>query len=90
MNFTVDWLPDAEEELADIWLRATDRDVVTQAAHALDLRLQDDPNDTGESRSSGRRIAFAFPRGILFRVLSDRQLAQVLHVWRIERRKKRQ
>ena len=88
MNYTVDWLPAAEQELADIWLRATDRDTITQAAYALDLRLQDDPNDTCESRPSGRRIAFAFPMGILFRVLSDQQLVQVVHVWRIERRKR--
>lgn len=57
MNFTVDWLPDAEQELARLWLQAPDRATIRRSAHLLDLQLADDPISTAESRPNGRCIA---------------------------------
>jgi hypothetical protein len=81
MRYTVTWLPDAEEELADLWLRASDRSAVTRAAHGLERRLRIDPLDTGEARADDVRIAFMPPLGILFRVLLDDCRVEVIHVW---------
>ena len=39
MNYTVTWLPAAENALAAIWTAAADRDAVTRAANELDPRL---------------------------------------------------
>jgi hypothetical protein len=81
MNFTVEWLPDAEQELATIWTGASNRKAVTQAAYVIDQRLASNPENEGESRPKNRRILFCKPLGVLFRVLIDEKLVQVLHVW---------
>jgi hypothetical protein len=71
MTYDVDWLPDAEQELAALWLQASDRQAITAAAHAIDQRLKLDPENEGESRPNGRRILHGKPLGIYFRVLPD-------------------
>jgi plasmid stabilization system protein ParE len=81
MTYTVDWLPDAEEELAAIWLAASDRGAVTGAAHRIDLRLRDNPEEQCESRSGGRRILFDKPLGVLFHVNASERHVNVVHVW---------
>ncbi len=82
MTWRVNWLPDAENELADTWLNAPDRDAVTRAAYALDKVLETNPEEAGESRPSSRRILFALPLGIIYRVRADDALVEVIHVWR--------
>jgi plasmid stabilization system protein ParE len=86
MKYKVDWLPAAEQELADIWLQAADRNAVSQAAHAIDQVLEIDPDHAGESRPEGRRIFFGPPLGVLFRVIEDDKLVQVIQVWRFATR----
>jgi len=82
MSFLVNWLPDAEQELADIWLNAPDRAAVTQASHQIDRRLKTDPDNEGEARSDGRRLLIVFPLAIIFRVIADDRRVDVIHVWR--------
>jgi len=89
MRYSVDWLPAAEEELASLWLNAPDRNAITRAAHAIDLRLQDEPEEAGESRPDGRRIVFAPPLGVIFRVIPGGRLVQVVHVWQFGTRGQR-
>ena len=84
MTFTVTWLPSAEQELASIWMAASNRDAVTQAAYVVDQRLKTDPENEGESRTKDRRILFCKPLGVLYRVLGDEQVVQVLHVWSLK------
>jgi len=85
-SWNVLWLPDAEQELAAAWLQAANRLAVTQAALAIDQALALDPENLGESRPAGRRIAFVPPLGLRFRVLRDQSLVEVLHVWRFGHR----
>jgi hypothetical protein len=84
MKFTVNWLPASESELADLWLNAPGRDAVSRAAHIIDQLLESNPEEVGESRPEGRRIAFVSPLGVLFR-LKTASVVEVLHVWRFER-----
>jgi len=84
MNYTVRWLPAAEEELAGLWLDAANRAEITRAAHALDERLQLEPEQIGESRTGALRIHFEGPLGVLFRPRSDVRLVEVVHVWRFD------
>ncbi len=42
MIYTVVWSPDAENDLADIWLRADDRSAITAAGNQIDLLLRHD------------------------------------------------
>jgi mRNA-degrading endonuclease RelE of RelBE toxin-antitoxin system len=88
MKYTVLWTPQAEQELAALWLDSTRREAVTQAANAIEQRLQRDAHEQGESRGEGERIVFSDPLGVLFRV--DVQSVQVLvfKVWAIRRKGK--
>ena len=86
MNFTVDWLPAVEQELANLWVNAPDRDAVTRASHLLDQQLESDPGGVGESRPNGRRICFATPLGITYRVFVGERRVVVIHVWRFKTR----
>ena len=44
MWYTVTWSPFAQDQLADLWLAAADRDALTRAAHEIDRTLRDDPD----------------------------------------------
>jgi hypothetical protein len=81
MSFAVDWLPDAERELTEIWLKASDRDAVTNAANWIDERLRLDPEHEGESRPENRRVLFARPLAVVFRVSPPDRSVVVSHVW---------
>lgn len=86
MKFTVLWLPETEQELAAIWLKAWDKASITQAANRLDQMLALDPENQGESRDQDRRILLEHPLGIIFRVEKDNRLVYVLTVWHFGRR----
>lgn len=83
MKYAVVWSPSAEQELARLWLKATDRSVVTQAAFQIDHLLEAHPGERGESRSAGRRILIEPPLGVTFEVL-DSPIVRVLTVWRFD------
>lgn len=79
MNFTVVWLPEAEAELATIWLASNRRREITQASLELDRRLAANAINEGESRSNNRRILFEPPLAAIFRVNDDNVV--VIQVW---------
>lgn len=59
MSHTVVWLPAAEEELAELWLTASDRDAITRASLEIECLLRIDPENEGESRQDQRRVLIA-------------------------------
>src|SRR5438094_723354 len=61
MNYTVVWVPSAEQELAALWMDAANRDAVTRAAHEIDQQLRTDAHQRGESRTGNQRILLAAP-----------------------------
>jgi hypothetical protein len=81
MRYTVRYLPDAEQELAALWMDSNKRDAVTRAAHQIDQQLQQAPQECGESRPQDCRIHFESPLGVLFRVVPNNRLVEVIHVW---------
>ncbi len=81
MKYTVVWTVEAEEELADIWVDAVDRDVIAQAAESLDRELAQNPAAVGESRPNSQRIAYCLPLGIQFEISEDDRLVKVFAVW---------
>jgi plasmid stabilization system protein ParE len=80
MRFTVTWHPSAERELAEIWLAATDRQAITQAAHVIDQLLAFDPLAQGEE-FYGDRILVALPLVVTFAVNEQDRTVQILQVW---------
>lgn len=87
MRFTVTWLPDAEAELAELWLAASDRGRIRAAADQIDLQLRDDPTSVGESRSGDRRILIVAPLIVTYRVRVADQIVQVVNVQAFNPRK---
>ena len=82
MRYTVLWSPDAENDLAAIWLDANDRIAVTAAGNQIDAFLHQDAHLQGESRHGRLRILFTPPLAIDFEVIHDDRIARVLTVWR--------
>jgi hypothetical protein len=68
MKYTVTFTAFAEYQLADIWLRARNRQAVTQAADYLDTLLRTDADQVGRLRSDGRRAVVKHPIGYTFEV----------------------
>jgi hypothetical protein len=84
MTYTVRSLPDAEQEMAALWMDSNKRDAVTKAAHRTDQQLQRAPEQLGESRPTDCRIFFDSPLGILFRVILNARTVEVVHIWEFE------
>jgi hypothetical protein len=61
MRYTVIWQPSAEQELADLWMNAEDRNVITEAADQIDDLLRQDAEELGESRTGPIRRMFVPP-----------------------------
>jgi hypothetical protein len=53
MNWTVEWLPDAEDALAEAWLQAPDPQAVTAAQAQIDRLLARDPQANGQHLHEG-------------------------------------
>jgi hypothetical protein len=60
---------------------APDRNAVTAASRAIDVRLGHDPLSQGEAREGNLRILFVPPLAVLFEVELDDCRVTVLDVW---------
>ena len=80
MNYKVVWKKSAEDRLAEIWLSASDRNAVSDAAYLIEKRLAANPLNVGESRDGDIRIAFEGPLSMLFVIRDQKKLVRVLAV----------
>jgi hypothetical protein len=69
VKYQVDWAPDALQALADIWSRATNRNAVTAASHAIDQTLADDADAVGRAVFDTVREYHHPPLGVEFEVI---------------------
>lgn len=81
--FRVRWSRRAINQLATIWMNATDQNAVTAASHAIDQALANDPENEGESRPNGRRVMYSSPLGVRYRVDRAQNHVRVLVCWQI-------
>lgn len=81
MKFTVAYLPEAEQQLADLWLNATDPTAVTNASGHIDRMLATDPLGVGESRVADLRILIESPLAVVYDVREADSLVKVWAVW---------
>jgi len=88
MKYQVSWHPEAEAELARLWLDMPNRQEVAIAADRLDSFLGNRPSEIGESRPNSRRIFFETPLGVIYRVIDADKRVFVLRVWHIPKRSK--
>ena len=83
MKYTVVWKPSAEDALADIWLRSSDRQTVTDAADSIDTLLRSTPLQVGESRADITRILTVLPLSVYYDVHEDDRLVALWAVWHV-------
>jgi plasmid stabilization system protein ParE len=79
--YTVRWKRTALDQLAEIWLAASDRAAVNMAVEEIDQLLASQPSETGESRSEDVRIYFCPPLGVFFELDEKSSTVHVLRVW---------
>ena len=77
-RFTVTWLEDAQNELAELWLEANDRSAITSATHAIDRELAEDAASKGEDVSEGLRSLTVPPLRVIFAVSEDDRIVEVM------------
>jgi hypothetical protein len=82
MSYTVTWRPSAEQQLAQLWLSASDRNAVQAAADHMDAVLQRNPLSEGEARSGNTRILIVPPLAIYYDVHPSQREVFVWAVWR--------
>lgn len=81
MKYTVVYLPSAEQQLADLWLKAANPSAVSLAADKIDRLLRDDPLSVGESRVSTLRILVEEPISVVYDVHKEDLVVKVWAVW---------
>ncbi len=79
LRYTVVWNPTALKELAEIWLRAVNRDGVSLDADTIDRHLADDAEIKG-LRVEPDRLMLLSTLAVTFNVSEDDRLVRVLHV----------
>jgi hypothetical protein len=82
MNYSVDWTDEADKQLADIWINASDRDDVTAAANRVEFLWRRDPLGQGESRAGDDRLMFEEPLSVYYRVDPVNHMVWVISVGR--------
>ena len=74
------WVPSAQDELARIWLQATDRQAVTRASARIDFWLQRSPLSVGQP-SGGKYQLIIKPLKVVYAVFPDDCQVHVLQVF---------
>ena len=82
MRYTVLWSPEAEDQLAEIWIEAADRNAVTAAQATIDEELAADPETKGKEASEDLRRFKVEPLVVLFEIQPGDRLAKVTAVRR--------
>ena len=75
-EFEVTYQPVAEDQLADAWLTAPDRNAVTTAQATIDRLLAADPHGHGRHLTEGLFTLHVPPLQVYFTVDDERK-----HVW---------
>jgi hypothetical protein len=88
--WNIRWKLSALNELAAVWTQAdaTGRGLITQATHAIDMRLSQDPYASSESRYGQVRIDYVLPLSVVFEADRNSRTVTVLHVNYVRPRKK--
>ena len=80
MKYTVVNAPVADQQLADIWLKAADRQSVADAFNRIESSLKNDAHLQGREHPSGWRVMTVLPLVVAFHVSQDDRLVKVISV----------
>jgi mRNA-degrading endonuclease RelE of RelBE toxin-antitoxin system len=79
-TFTVTWHPEAEDELARVWITSSDRKRITLAVATVERELANDPQIRGVAIREGLWSLNAAPLRVLFAVSNADSVVEVLMV----------
>jgi hypothetical protein len=82
-RYTVIWKLGAQNHLAQLWIEAPDREVVTAAANQIDNELAEDPDLKGSPLREGLRSFDISPLRVLYEVNEMDRIVDVYSVRRI-------
>ncbi len=68
MKYTVVWSPEAENELAEVWIDAVDRQAITVAQEAIDNKLSANPGECVTHVAEGLYLLRVPPLQVLFEI----------------------
>jgi len=77
---TVIWLPDAEAQLADVWLASDCRNDVTTASQVIDRKLAENAESIGVNLSEGLRRLDEPPLRVIYEILDDDMMVCIASV----------
>jgi hypothetical protein len=80
--YGVRWARRALEDLASLWIQADtrQRQAISTASHAVEMRVRNDPWSQSESRDKGCRITFHAPLAVTYRIEADGNTASILQI----------
>jgi mRNA-degrading endonuclease RelE of RelBE toxin-antitoxin system len=81
MRYTVVWHKKAHDELASLWLAATDRAAVSAAANAIDAQLAVDAHKKGIDVGEGLRQLTVPPLRVIYSANQNDRLVWVANVY---------
>jgi len=81
--FTIVWLPDAEDQLAALWLQARDRGDISAAQSRIDAELAFDPAKKGAPVAEGLRQVTVAPLKAFYEVHESESKVEVTAVTRV-------
>jgi hypothetical protein len=79
MIWTVTWLPDAEDELARIWISAGNRQAITDAAARIDKELRRNADQQGVGHGD-QRLLHKPPLMVIYEVFPNDRIARIVQV----------
>jgi mRNA-degrading endonuclease RelE of RelBE toxin-antitoxin system len=83
--YTVLWRQTATDQLAEIWLEASDRAHVTQVVEAIDTLLATDPlGDLTRELAEGLRTTTVLPLRVIYEVHDVDRIVDVATVRRVD------
>jgi hypothetical protein len=80
MRFTVIWSQVAQNQLAELWMNATDQSAVTRASHRIDQLLAIDPDQQGDD-FYGDWLLVVPPLQVVYRIVTDDMQVVIDWVW---------
>jgi mRNA-degrading endonuclease RelE of RelBE toxin-antitoxin system len=81
-RYKVVWRKRALNDLADIWLRAEDRQALTEAVDRVESKLAERPREWGDELCEGLFRIVAGPVRVLFTIEEPAKTVRVVRVWR--------
>lgn len=80
MRYTVVWKPEADDELADLWMSCLDQRRFSVAANAIDPTLKDDPSQKGQWIDDQTKQLYIYPLSVVFEIIEADRQVRVLKV----------